>query len=313
MDTKIKMSPKDFFLYVGAMVTLYISVFALVALLFQYIEVLFPDRLEYFRNPYSGAIRFQIASLIVIFPVYLFITRLLNRDLRQRPEKKNLGIRKWLIYFTLFVAGATVLVDLIVLLNTFLGGELTTRFILKVFVVLVVVGNVFFYYFFDLKGKWEKEPRTAKAIGLVVSLIVLISVIGGFFIMGSPQKQRLLRFDQEKVNDLQSIQWQIVNYWQQKEMLPETLDDLEDPISGFGVPKDPQSDESYDYTVSGKLSFELCAVFNNKTQEFGAGQPRPFPLEKSRGIENVNWEHGVGGACFERTIDPELYPPRVDR
>lgn len=312
-NLKIKMSPKDFFLHIGAMVTLYITVFSLIALLFQYIEIIFPDRLDVYRDIYSSGVRFQIASLIVIFPVYLFITRLLNQDLRKNPEKQNLGIRKWLIYLTLFIAGGTVLVDFIVLLNTFLGGELTTRFIFKVLVVLIIVGNVFAYYFFDLKGKWEKEPKAAKTVAWAVSLVVLISIIGGFFLIGSPKTQRLMRFDQERVNDLQSIQWQIVNYWQQKEVLPNSLIQLDDPISSYIVPTDPQSGEEYTYRVTENLTFELCAVFNNESSGVGSTAPRAVKIAEPFSLEGSNWQHGAGEVCFERTIDPDLYPVRVDR
>jgi len=312
-----KMTPKDFFLYIGAMATLYVSVFSLIALLFQYIETIFPDQLSYYHDPYSTAIRLQLASLIVIFPVYLFITRLLNRELRVMPEKNNLGIRKWLIYITLFIAGIAVLGDIIVLLNTFLGGELTTRFVLKILVVLVVVGSAFLYYFYDLKGKWEREQGLARIIAGVVSLFVLASIVAGFFIMGSPVKQRLLRFDQEKINNLQNIQWQVVNLWQVKRVLPKSLAELEDPISGFVVPMDSQTGESYTYRVAGNLSFELCAVFNEKSVgvRFTSEPPRPIPAsvmpEKIYSLENSTWEHGVGETCFSRTIDPERYPKSV--
>ena len=36
---------------------------------------------------------------------------------------------------------------------------------------------------------------------------------------------RLFRFDDQKVNDLTMLQYQIVNYWQQKERLPLALRD----------------------------------------------------------------------------------------
>ena len=102
---------------------------------------------------------------------------------------------------TLFIAGITIVVDLIVLINTFLGGELTTRFVLKVLAVLIVIGGAFLYYFYGLRGKWEVEEKTSIMIGWIVSVVVLISIISGFFIIGSPQTQRLLRLDQTKVND----------------------------------------------------------------------------------------------------------------
>src|SRR3989344_1090537 len=225
------------------------------------------------------------------------------------PEKNNLSIRKWLIYITLFVAGIAVLGDLIVVLNIFLGGELTTRFVLKILVVLVVVGSAFLYYFYDLKGKWEREQGLARIIAGIVSLAVLASIVAGFFIMGSPMKQRLLRFDQEKINNLQNIQWQVVNLWQLKRTLPKTLADLEDPISGFVVPIDSQTGEPYSYRITDNLSFELCAVFNEKSVgvKFTSEPPRPVPAslvsDKIYNVENSTWEHGVGEVCFSRTID----------
>jgi hypothetical protein len=39
--------------------------------------------------------------------------------------------------------------------------------------------------------------------------------------MGSPNSQRLFRLDQKRIVDLQNIQYQVINYWQQKEKLPE--------------------------------------------------------------------------------------------
>ena len=48
----------------------------------------------------------------------------------------------------------------------------------------------------------------------------------------------------------------------------------------------------------------------------GAGSinaPRAVKITEPFGLEGDNWQHSEGEECFERTIDPELYPPRVDR
>ena len=313
-SNKVNISPKDFFLYIAAMVALYVSAISLLALLFEYIDVLFPDRLEYYIDPYSGAIRFAIASLVIIYPAYIFLTRILNQDLRANPEKRELGIRKWLIFLTLFVAGVTIIVDLVALVNTFLGGDLTTRFTLKVISVLVVIGGVFWYYIQDLKGKWEKNEALSKKIGWIVSSAVLISVISGFFIIGSPQTLREIRFDQNKENDLQSIQWQIVNYWQQKGSIPITLEDLKDPISNYIIPVDKQTGEPYTYRKLSGFSFELCAEFNLKSRggfsRNGERIVRPVKTIEPFGLEGGNWQHEEGETCFKRVIDPDLYPLR---
>jgi len=310
----VKFSPKDFFLYLAAFAAMYVSAVSLLILLFEYINRLFPDELVRYVDPYSGAIRFSIASLIVIFPIYIFLTRILNQDLRRNPEKRDYGIRKWLIFLTLFVAGLTLVIDLIVLINTFLGGDITTKFVLKVLAVLVVIGGAFMYYFYDIKGKWEKNEKLSKTIGSVVSVLVLVSILSGFFIIGSPQTQRLLRHDDAKVNDLHNIQWQIVQYWQQKEKLPRTLSDLQDPISGFREPIDKQTGEEYSYSVLGAFTFELCASFNLPSREVqGEGVLYPELSRGYLGFEESSWEHEEGYQCFERTIDPERYPPIKER
>ena len=311
-NTKTHVTPKDFFLYVGAMVALYVSAFSLLALLFNYINVLFPDQLAFYREGFSSAIRFSIASLIIIFPTYLVLTKVLNRDVRKNPEKKNLWIRKWLIYFTLFVAGITIIVELIRLINQFLGGDITTQFVLKIVAVLVVTGAVFGYYMYDLKGKWEREEKKAKMIGRATAFVILIAVVSGFFIIGSPASQRLVRFDRDKINDLQSIQWQVVNFWQNKERLPENLSELEDPISSFVVPVDQQNEEEYGYSIISELTFELCADFNKESTGLLDENIRIAKPFGGSGIENSNWAHGEGEVCFERTIDPDLYPVRKD-
>src|SRR3989344_2032541 len=272
----MKVTPRIFFLYLTAMATLYVSAVSLLVLWFQYIDVLFPDALDQYYDPYSSAIRYAIASLIIIFPLYLFFTRLINQSIRREPESRDLWIRKWLIYITLFVAGITLVVDLVVLVNTFLGGEITTRFVLKALAVLIVIGAGFVYYLLDLKGTWEVKKRMSEIIGVITILAVLGSIVAGFFIVGSPMTQRDLRLDQQRVSHLQSIQWSVVNYWQQKQRLPENLSELADPLRGFIVPMDPITKQAYEYHVLGMRKFELCATFARAGSDLNA-YPRSVP------------------------------------
>ncbi len=306
---KIKMTPKDFFLYIGVMVTLYVSAVSLLVLWFQYINLLFPDPLSGFGDPFNSAIRSSMAALIIIFPLFIFLSRYVNKEIRHDPDKSKLGIRKWLIYLTLFVGGVTVVIDLIVLINKFLGGDLTTPFILKVLAILIVIGGGFGYYFYDLKGRWAGNPKTARNVSIAVALVVLISIIGGFFITGSPASQRELRIDRDKVFDLQNIQWQIVDHWQSKGELPLNLDALEDSITGYNAPVDKETGEPYTYRVTDTRSFTLCADFNQKSTGKDAAARLRFP---EFGTTETSWAHGVGETCFERTIDPDRFPPRKE-
>ena len=249
-----------------------------------------------------------MASLIIIFPLFILFTRLVNNDVRINPEKREGKLRKWLIYITLFIGGVTIAGDLIALINTFLGGELTTRFLLKIGAILIVVGSVFAYYFFDLRGLWSREEKKSVLIGAVSSFVVLLVLVVGFFITGSPTAQRDLRLDQERVSALQSIQWQITNFWQQKERLPQSLEELNDPLTMFAVPVDPQTGASYRYIVKSERVFALCAEFTQETPSY-LSKEVPAVRDPYSSIDATSFAHGVGEVCFERTIDPDKFPP----
>lgn len=305
MNTKV--TPKDFFLWAGALVALYGSVTALITLLFEYINYAYPDPIEYYyADPYSSGMRFAMATLIVLVPLALYLMRLIRNDIAREPAKAELWIRRWALFLTVFLAGAIVIADLITLINYFLGGDLTTRFVLKVLVVLLIAGGAFLHFLADLRGYWSAEPARARMVGWAAGALVLASIIAGFFIMGTPGEVRLYRFDAEKVSNLQNIQYQIVNYYQQKGMVPAQLADIEDPLSGWVLPQDPQG-ETYRYQKKGELSFSLCATFNKESRIQQSSTGRPTAIYEGS-VPNENWEHAAGEVCFDRTIDPDRYP-----
>src|SRR3990167_2238199 len=269
IETKIKTTPKDFFVFIGAMAVLYASAVSLINLLFEIINASFPDALHFSYDNFSSGMRWSIASLIIVFPVYIFLSRFINKDLAANFLKKNLGVRKWLTYLTLFIAGVTIITDLILLINTFLGGEITARFAFKILAVLIVAGTVFAYYLYDLKRDAGQKSSKIKLLVWAVSFAVLVSIIGGFFIMGSPFTLRMKRFDERRGNDLQNIQYQIVNFYKRKGNLPNSLNELKDPIAGFILPRDPNpasfvgyNPGVYGYIKVSDLSFKLCANFS---------------------------------------------------
>lgn len=142
----------------------------------------------------------------------------------------------------------------------------------------------------------------------IVICVVAIAIVAGFFIVDSPKESRLKRFDERRVNDLSYIQSEIINYWIQKNKLPEKLGDLENDIRGSWVPTDPESEKDYIFEIRGKYEFSLCADFSMSNYD----KNRPFGMQFSPPMKRGNnldfWLHGVGKVCFERTIDPELYP-----
>jgi hypothetical protein len=142
--SKPKVTPKDFFLWLGAMATLYGSAIALLTLLFNYIDRWLPDALSYGDFSSSG-LRLAVSALVVVFPLYVFLTSVLHKDLRAHPEKRELWVRRWLVYATLFIGGLVLVIDLVAVINVYLQGELSTRFALKCLAIFAVVGGGFLY------------------------------------------------------------------------------------------------------------------------------------------------------------------------
>lgn len=309
-----KMTAKDFFLHIAVIALLYTGTVALLNILFNVINVAFPQVTQYsYYN--STSISLPVATLVVVFPLFLFLANVLRKGYAEDPSRKDYPVRKWLIYITLFITGAVLAGDLVTLIYYFLDGrEMTVAFLLKILSVLVVTGCIFGYYMDDLKDRLTNTRRNIWRV--VAAVLVIGSIVAGFSVLGTPQSQRMLRYDSQKVSDLQSIQWQIVNYWQQKGVLPATLTELQDTISGFRAPTDPQTQTSYEYVRTSTLAFNLCATFNKSVQGTGNSMvtPQGYPASDiwdPYSKLGENWQHEAGRQCFERTIDPELYPVRL--
>ena len=134
-----------------------------------------------------------------------------------------------------------------------------------------------------------------------VCLVVALAVVASFFLIGSPADTRLQKVDEKRVNDLSSIQNEIVNYWQQKSKLPDNLGQLDNGLNYFTVPRDIENDRDYVYEVLGQYQFKLCADFSTENNT-----DSPYARPVTYGMES-KWTHGKGEVCFTRTIDPEIF------
>jgi hypothetical protein len=140
-------SARDAFLYLLSFATLGIWSQALGQIGFIYVDRLFPDPLrERYFSGYGYELASSLARLIVVFPIYLLLMRLLIEDLTLNPDKYQSGVRKWLTYIVLVIAALIAIVDVFVFLTSFLQGELTLRFTFKVLIVLVIAGGILWYY-----------------------------------------------------------------------------------------------------------------------------------------------------------------------
>jgi hypothetical protein len=156
-------SMRDAFMHVLLFFTLLISAWNFGSLVFDFIDRMFPDPAltrAYYGYDYVGqAIRWNLASLIVAFPIFIAVSWRIARAVRIDPTRRASKVRRMLTYVMLFIASITLIGDVISLIYSFLGGDLSTRFVLKVLTVGAIAGLVFGYYFSDLRRE-EKEPQT---------------------------------------------------------------------------------------------------------------------------------------------------------
>ncbi len=306
-----KTTAKDFFLYLAVFVGLYASTISFQTLAFSIIEKIFPLSNEYYADP-DMAIRNTVAVLIIFLPAFIYVSKIVNKDLKNNPDKKEIWIRRWLIYFTLFVAGIAVAVDLVILIQRFLSADdMTLRFILKVILVLITTASIFRYYLYDLKRDASEFKKGAKIFVWTMSCIALVAIIYGIVLVGTPSEQRAKRMDSQRINDLRNIQNEVVyTHWQNKGDIPSKLEEMNDPISGFIVPTDPETKENYTYKKLSKNSFELCATFRTSastTVNSISGKETSQAYPYGTRLENENWSHEATTTCFKRVIDEKIY------
>ena len=142
------------------------------------------------------------------------------------------------------------------------------------------------------------KTRIHLVFSVASSIVVVVAVVLGVVLVGSPGTARLQRFDQRRMEDLQTIFREVQSLCQDpdiknelKRELPETLDELALTARTERINlTDPETGQRYVYVVKGTRTYELCATFS---------------LELNSDLE-VFWNHPSGRHCF--TVDA-LDPP----
>lgn len=151
---RVQLSARESFVYLVTFVALYVSAYQLGSLLFQFVNLVFPDELE--RSEYLyNSIRWATAALLVSFPLFFYLSYRTANEVAADPTGRTSAVRRWLTHLTLAVAAFVVLGDLISLVYSLLSGELTVRFVLKSLIVAALAGSVFAYYGWSVRADDE--------------------------------------------------------------------------------------------------------------------------------------------------------------
>lgn len=291
-------TPKNFVLQLGALATLYASLASIIMLLFSVITIVYPDAAAgyYEYDSSQASARYAIAMLVVFFPAYLAMTRMVNQ-VRRTESPLYYTLTKWIVYLSLLIGGLIILGDFVAVLNAFLNGELTLRFFLKAATLFVIVGAACWYYLLDARTYWSTHERESLIAGAMALAVVLVSLGIGFTQIDSPSVVRARSLDDRQITDLSSIQSNIENYYWQHSALPASLPVV---FTDFEAPRAPEARAEYEYRVTGERSYELCATFETDTPE--SERMTSYPIASPEyDPNNYDWKHATGRVCFERT------------
>ncbi len=132
---------------------LYLSIWAVVSLIFTFLDYYLPDGLGKMRGlyhssrPIAESLRGYLATVIVCVPLVGITQRLITRMTESSGNKQTVPvIRLKLISLTLFFAALILLGNFVCFVYYFLSGELGMRFIIKVLVLSAVIAGIYYYY-----------------------------------------------------------------------------------------------------------------------------------------------------------------------
>jgi hypothetical protein len=285
---------RETFFYLVSFIALYVSAISFATLVFGLIDHAFPNVLD-FRDRYpSGGQAIAMASVVVAFPLYLFLMKRLASEVAAEPEKRQSLVRRWLTYLTLVIAAGIILGDVIALIANLLMGDPTLPFFLKGVAILAITTCVFGYYLWDMR-QTETTVASVNASrtlrGLLGTVVVVVVACLGYaiFLLGTPGEQRDLRLDSQRISNLRNIARNIDTYWELNQQMPERLEDMSGPRYSIRSIHDPESMKPYEYRVIGDSKYELCAVFSTDSAQL---------RDVDRSFSAKAWDHGVGLTCF---------------
>lgn len=297
--TKIESNvAKSAFFYMLSMVALVFMALSTGMIIFQIINKNIADAISNYSGVFSQeALKFAISAIIISTPIYNLVMRQINKNLFSGKIDKNSGVRKWLTYFILFVSSVVVIGWLIGIINSFLGGELTIKFVFKAITAVLISAVIFTYYLYDIKREnvVNIKDKTITIYSYATLAIVIIVLIASFFFIDSPAKTRNINYDDLIIQKFSTIDNAINNYYNDNKKLPANLDELKSDIN-YLIDSDlenPLTKKKFDYKAIDNNKYELCADF--KTSNRNDNDINQYPYGK-------RWIHDEGYQCIRQNV-----------
>ena len=243
-------------------------------------------------------LKFAISALIISAPIFYATTWQIYKNLFSGAFDKDSATRRWLTYLVILVSSVVMLGWLIAIVNNFLDGELTIKFILKAATAIGIAAAIFTFYYYDIKrdkvaGKKDEIIQFYFYASLAAVIIVFIA---GLFIMESPQKTRGRKMDNAVLENFEDIDRAIGTYYKDNEKLPADLETVKSEFS-YITDKDLKNlatGEKYKYKIKRENIYELCATFKISNEDDTGGYEKYY---------DDRWPHDAGYQCLSQRVN----------
>lgn len=291
-------SAKYAFFYMLSLVALIFMAISSGMIIFQIINKKIVDVISQYSARFSSEqLKFAISALVISAPIYYLTMRQIIKSLFSGTLPKDSAIRKWLTYFILFVSLVIMLGWLVAIINSFLDGELTAKFILKAFAAIGIAAAIFSFYFYEIKRAevQNQKDKTVQIYFYGSLAAVIIIFFSSFFFVESPQEARNRNHDEDIINKFSQIDSAINTYFMENKKVPDNLDILLSDINYITETdvKDPYTKEKFGYNAIATGTYELCAEFfsSDKDNE-----------EENEFFYDKRWLHDAGRQCLKQKV-----------
>lgn len=292
---------RELFLYLLLFSALYMTVMGIGTVLYQLINMAFPDPSDTLYESLIGSVetrlRSGVAILIVFLPAYAYVDQQIAALKRSDPQHIRSDVRRKITYLTLYLSATILLTDIYYLIWAWLDGELFTRVLLKCLVVGGLAGLILGRYLYELRTDEIYGSDRSRFVRYgALAVIVTAAVAAGVVAMGnvsSPAAERQRHADEQRETGLKAIDDSIMSYARQHKTLPASLEALS-RATHVKFPHDPATGKPYRYDRLSDTDYRLCTTFNAAAQRV-ANEYGVMP-------ESTFKDHPAGAYCFALSV-----------
>lgn len=319
-----KSTLKDVFFYFFAFITLCYSIFHFLSVSFDIINQLVRDTLntynDYYSSSTSDSFRFSVASLAVVFPVFVAVSWYINREIEKNNALAQIRVRAIFIWLSITTSVLTMMGSLVTVIYYYLGGEYTTRFFLKATVVFVTALLIGGYYAYLLKRDYTVRNKYSIYIAIASVLLILSTIVYGVYVIGTPSEIRKRKLDGQRYTLLNNFTSAIESNLRMNKTLPKDIKELNSNSNydyyGNTEYKDPETGLPIKYKVESNVNnnwqYQVCLSFdtshdrssNSDYQYYGnyinlnIGNSYNNDYKVIISGDNLNQGHHVGENCM---------------